>query len=358
MWTALPRSGAAALPVARHPERGITMTEPRSPADLMAMSDLITPMVLRVAATLRLADHVGDGAVDVAALAGRAGVDRASLRPLVRHLVAIDVLDDTDDGLRLTDLGALLREDAPGRCRSLLDIDGAVGRAELAFSALLAAVRTGRPAYETLYGRGFWEDVYADAALAGSLDALRTTAPSFDANLVIDGYDWDRVAHVVDVGGGNGALLGGLLRAHRHLRGTLVDLPPAAAAAEVTFDAVEVADRARAVGGSFFDPLPAGGDVYLLSGVLFDWDDEQARTILGRCAEAARPGGTVLVSEISLDAWGERPDSTTTLRMTTMVPSRERSDDAIVGLGAAAGLSVVSRTEPTPFRSLLEFAVA
>lgn len=178
---------------------------------------------------------------------------------------------------------------------------------ELAFSSLLDAVRSGRPAYETMYGRGFWEDVYADAALAGSLDALRTTAPAFDAHLVIDGYDWAPVEHVVDVGGGNGALLGGLLRAHPHLQGTLVDLPPAAAAAQGTFAAVDVAGRARAVGGSFFDPLPAGGDVYLLSGVLFDWDDEQSRTILRRCADAARPGGTVLVSEITLDAWGSDP---------------------------------------------------
>jgi hypothetical protein len=61
------------------------------------------------------------------------------------------------------------------------------------------------------------------------------------------------------------------------------------------FDAAGVAGRAMAVGQSFFDPLPAGADLYLLRKVLNDWPDREATAILSRCAEAARPHGRVVV---------------------------------------------------------------
>src|SRR5205085_3701060 len=102
---------------------------------------------------------------------------------------------------------------------------------------------------------------------------------------------WDVVRTVVDVGGGTGAMLAELLRARPHLRGTLVDLPKAVARSAETFTAAGVADRGTAVGQSFFDPLPAAADLYLLKNVLNDWPDRETTAILSRCAEAARPSG-------------------------------------------------------------------
>jgi 2,7-dihydroxy-5-methyl-1-naphthoate 7-O-methyltransferase len=51
-------------------------------------------------------------------------------------------------------------------------------------------------------------------------------------------------------------------------------------------------------GQSFFDPLPAGADLYLLKSVLNDWPDEPTVAILRRCAEAAQsaqPQGVIAV---------------------------------------------------------------
>jgi SAM-dependent methyltransferase len=100
---------------------------------------------------------------------------------------------------------------------------------------------------------------------------------------------------VVDVGGGTGAMLAALLRAHPHLRGTLVDVPATVVRAAATFEAAGVAGRVETSGQNFFDPLPAGADVYLLRKVLNDWPDAETVAILRRCAEAARPGGRVVV---------------------------------------------------------------
>src|SRR6185436_16064098 len=106
---------------------------------------------------------------------------------------------------------------------------------------------------------------------------------------------WEPVRTVVDVGGGTGAMLAEILRARPEIRGTLVDLPRTIARSSETFQAAGVADRVTTVGQSFFDPLPAGADLYLLRGVLNDWPDREATAILSRCAEAARPDGRVVV---------------------------------------------------------------
>ena len=94
---------------------------------------------------------------------------------------------------------------------------------------------------------------------------------------------------VVDVGGGTGALLAEILRTRPEVRGTLVDFSRTVARSGEIFQAAGVADRVTVIGQSFFDPLPAGADLYLLKKVLNNWPDREATAILSRCAEAARP---------------------------------------------------------------------
>ena len=122
--------------------------------------------------------------------------------------------------------------------------------------------------------------------------------------------DWESVRTVVDVGGGTGGLLAAILRARPDLRGTLVDLPRAVSRSAEVFRSAGVAERATAIGQSFFDPLPAGADLYLLSAVLNDWPDAEATAILGRCAEAVDPSGRVVVMGGVIPD-GERDDELT-----------------------------------------------
>ena len=116
-----------------------------------------------------------------------------------------------------------------------------------------------------------------------------------DAQVLLDPADWRSVRTVVDVGGGTGALLAEVLRAQPEIRGTLVDLPRTVARSGEVFQAAGVAGRVTTAAQSFFDPLPAGMDVYLLKSVLGDWPDPEAKAILRRCAEAARPSGRIVI---------------------------------------------------------------
>jgi 2,7-dihydroxy-5-methyl-1-naphthoate 7-O-methyltransferase len=253
--------------------------------DLMQLLDLTTPWCLYVAATLRIPDHVAAGHGDIGELATIAGCDQDALHAVLGHLVSKGVFTEESPGRFACNRAAEQLAGAP-----FLDLDGIGGRMAHTWGTLLDYVRTGRPAYEKVFGRPFWEDLAAHPKIAAEFDQLMGPAghgvPDFDIELA---RGWDHIRTVVDVGGGTGGMLVSLLRRHPQARGILVDLPGTVArAAEVIKDS-GVADRITAAGQSFFDPLPAGAGLYVLKKVLNDWPDDPTVAILRRCAEAARP---------------------------------------------------------------------
>jgi predicted enzyme related to lactoylglutathione lyase len=90
-------------------------------------------------------------------------------------------------------------------------------------------------------------------------------------------------------------MLASLLHRHPQARGILVDLPGTVARAAEVIESFGVAGRTAVRGQSFFDPLPAGADLYLLKHVLNDWPDEPTVAILRRCAEAAHPDASIAI---------------------------------------------------------------
>ncbi|MFD0691482.1 methyltransferase [Actinomadura fibrosa] len=325
---------------------------------LWAAADLLTPMAIRVAATLRLADRIAEGARTTEALAAVVDADPDALGRLMGHLVTAGVLSRSAPGTyALTSLGEQLRDDHPDGVRAWLDLEGAIGHADLCFTELLHTVRTGEPAFPRRFGRPYWDDLSADPARGASFDALMGSRLVADAPAVAAAHPWGALGHVVDVGGGDGSLLIAILRAHDGLRGTVVDLPGPATRAEQAIAAAGLGDRAGVQAGSFFDALPVDAGGYVLSGVLHDWDDEHAGRILRRCAEAAAGTGKVLVVD-HFDLTGDGAvDTEGDLRMLCYVNGRERTLDQLAELAGTVGLRVGS-VGPAGSRTIVELLPA
>jgi SAM-dependent methyltransferase len=321
------------------------------------MADLATPMSIRVAATLSLVERAGSAGATAERLASETGTSAPALRRLLDHLVTVGVFDlDRESGrYRPTDLGAQLSEDAPEGIKPLLDINCAGGRADLAFVELLGSITTGAPAYVHRYGRDFWSDLDARPELRRSFDAQMNWRFQVQAPQIARRFDWSRFSEILDVGGGDGTVLAAILHAHPDLRGRILDLSPATTAAIDRFAAAGLGDRAGAVSGSFFDPLPVGADAYLLSDILHNWDDDHARTILAGCRRAAAPNGTVVVIEL---VWGQGADTAIDLFMLMCFGGRERTVDELAGLAADSGLVLQGWGPVAEGRTALEFAVA
>jgi predicted O-methyltransferase YrrM len=171
---------------------------------------------------------------------------------------------------------------------------------------------------------------------------------------IVPAYDWVSLGHVVDVGGGYGALMIALLTACPSLRGTVLDLPEAAAGAREAVADAGLDDRCDVVVGSFFDALPAGADGYVLSAIVHDWGDEPATAILGRCAEAAGPGGRVFVIE-KVGSDGETIRTGMDLRVLAYMGGKERGVGELTRLASDAGLGVIA-VHPARTLTILELA--
>ena len=318
--------------------------------DLWSLTDLCTPWCVHVVVTLRVPEHIAAGKIEISELATACAANTESLQRVMQHLVGKGVFEEGPAGhFELNEPARMLLEPP---ARHGLALDGIGGRMAYAWGSLLSAVRTGRPAYHEIFGRPFWDDLGAHPAIAASFDALMGPGHGTPDPDVLIRDDWDSVRTLVDVGGGPGSLLAEILRAHPTLRGILVDLPATVERSRAVFEAAGVVDRVTAVGQSFFDPLPSGGDVYLLKSVLSDWPDPEASNILRRCADAAgAEGRVVLLNGVSPDeAGGPSPD----LLMMVLVGGKNRTLSEFRKLAAGAGLDVSAAERHRSGRFIVE----
>jgi SAM-dependent methyltransferase len=324
---------------------------PQDTVNIWALSDLCTPWCVHVVSTLGIADHLAAGKTQIDDLAAASGSSSDSLHRVLRHLVSKGVFEEPAPGRFALNEPARALMDSSTRLG--FDLDRIGGRMAYAWGSLLTAVRTGAPAYHTVFGRPFWEDLQAHPDIAASFDALMGPAGhgTPDPEVLVTG-GWESVRTVVDVGGGTGSLLGEILRARPTVRGTLVDLPATVARSGEIFQAAGVADRITTVSQSFFDPLPAGADLYLLKSVLADWPDREALALLTRCADAARPSGRVVVLSGVSPVEGSGPSPA--LLLLVLVGGKERGLSEFRVVAREAGLAVQAAERQSSGRFVVE----
>jgi len=252
---------------------------------------------LHLVTKLGIAELLADGPRHADDLAQATATHAPSLRRVLRLLASVGVFAERDEGaFALTPLGECLRPGVPGSARAMVLLFTG-DRIQDAWRDLEYCVRTGNPVFRK---RGL-DDPFSDLARtpeeAANFDAAMADFTALTAVAVAAAYDFASLRTVVDVGGGNGALLIGILGAHPHLRGIVFDRPGAAERAAKQIADRGLASRCEAVGGDFFADVPHGADAYILKHVIHDWDDERAVAILASCHRAMPDTGKLLVVE-------------------------------------------------------------
>jgi hypothetical protein len=311
------------------------------------MDGYLTTQLLYVAATLGIADVLASGPRTGPDIARAVGADPDALSRALRGLVIEDVLDEDDDGrFSLTTLGAYLRDGVPGSMRG-----AAIVRGELYFraaAAMLPAVVRGGTGFERVYGQPFFSYLGAHADLDAAFTASMAARAEQEATDVAAVYDFGAIERIVDVGGGPGVLLEAILKVAPHLSAVLLDRPAVIERARARLDAAGLGPRCAFVEGDFFTQVPPGGDAYLISRVLHDWDDTEAARILGVCRQAMTAQSRLLVVEAILPQRArEQPAAVRMdLHMMLLLGSRERTEAQFRDLLDGAGLEVC-RIVPT-----------
>lgn len=312
---------------------------------------ILVAQAIYAAVKFRIPDLIASGPKTVSELALECGAHEPTLDRLMRALVSIDLFVRTPDGrYRNSPLTEVLRTDHP----QSLSAESTFYAAPFLWRPLGAfseSVRTGEPAFDLVFGESFFAYIAAHPEEAAVYNRVMTHEILWATPALLRACNFSRFKRLVDVGGGQGALLSNILAATPQLQGILFDRPQVVAGAR-QFVKGEVAKRAEIVGGDFFESVPEGGDAYLLRKVIHDWEDEDAIRILRNVRHAMGTNSTMLLIERRI---GSTTNSAGLLDLLMMVlhGSHERTEAAFHSLVQSAGFSL-SRIIPAGDYCLIE----
>lgn len=326
---------------------------PSSPPAVQLMRLLwpaaMAAQAIHVAAKLGVADLVSRGPKTVAELAEVTRTHESSLGRLLRALTSLGIFTEDQEGrYSQSAFSDALRTDHPQSMHRWAMMLGA-GFIWRPSGELDVTIRTGQPAFEHVYGAQFFKYLAEHADEGAVFNAAMSSLPVY-INAIIDAYDFSKFERIVDVGGGHGALLVGILTANSRLRGVLQDLPGVVAGASVPST---VADRLEIVAGDFFEAVPVGADAYILKGIIHDWNDASGVVILKNCRRAIRPDGRLLILDTVLTPSSDPASALMDVLMMVLTGGRERRESEFRSLLREAGFSL-ENVIPTAGASILE----
>jgi hypothetical protein len=277
----------------------------------------------------------------VAELAATAAVDEQSLYRVLRGLASVEIFMETEPRvIALTDKAEFLRTDHP---QSMKHFALMVGDDLFeAWSDLFDAVQTGKSAVEKRFGRDFFAEIAKDLQKSQLFDRAMQEIHGGETALMLGASDFSRFKTVLDVGGGNGSTLCGLLHAHPGLRGQLFDLPQVAENARGQIAEAGLSERVEILSGDFFKKVEGNADCVVMRHVLHDWSDEESVTILRNSRAALAEGGRLFVAEKVITP-GNDPSFAKLLDLNMLaIGGKERTEDEYRDLLQAAGLELLA----------------
>lgn len=350
-----------AVDIARRLSRGMSKLQRKMAPPSATLTEIVSgvwrPHAIWLVAELGIADLLADGPRDVADLARDAGADEDALFRVLSPLAHDGILARVGSrGFALTSLSEPLRTDHPRSVRQ--SVRQSMGRWNReVWSELETVVRTGEPAFARLHGgRDIWTWFAEEAPEAGRIfheamaEMTRLITP-----LVVAAHDFSGYRRILDIGGGHGALLAGILGAYPEPRGGVLDLRDALVGAPEALEKAGLRDRIEIIEGSAFGDIPPGWDAYLMKNILHGLPEPRLHELLNHVREALTPGSSFIAIEMLIpeDPSGTYP-ARLDLQMLLGAGGRERSATEYRDLFAhhAMRLETVARTA-SPFAVLV-----
>lgn len=293
--------------------------------------------IIYVTAKLGLANRLNNSAKTCEELAVELGVNAKVLHHIMRFLIYLGfVTVDKNQIYQLTPFGSYLRSDTPN---SLVGTALSVGSLHYpTWENLWHSLQTGKAAFDQTFKMGIY-DYLAQNSEANTYFNQWIEEITRDRNLpILSEYDFSSIGHFVDVGGGTGILTAAVLKQHSHLQATLFEQPHVISEANKLLNEAGVSERCQIVEGDFFDSIPEGGDLYILSRVLLNWDDDNALTILKNCRAAMSPPAKLLIMDFVLPNQDETiHEVSLSLALLLLFDRLLRTEDEYYGLISKAG---------------------
>jgi O-methyltransferase domain/Dimerisation domain len=335
---------------------------PQSSGDLtstIAVLQLVTSyrisQSIYVAAKLGIADLLKDGSKTSEELASITDSHAPTLYRVLRALASIGIFaEDSNGRFGLTPLATCLQTDIPNSLRA-----SAIIRSEEVYrkpwSHLLHTVKTGETAFQHVYNMGLFDYLAQNPETAGLFDGAMTGYSTTIIDALLAAYDFSSVRQLVDIGGGQGSLIGAILQKYPTMQGILFDQASVLEGAKPLLEALGVADRCQLIAGNFFESIPDGADAYIMKNIIHDWDDEQAITILKNCRNSmAKNAKLILVESVIFPGNEPSVAKLLDLEMLVLTGGKERTEAQHQALFEASGLQLTNIIPTTSWQSIIQ----
>ena len=252
--------------------------------------------IIYIAARLELAELLHEGPRAVGELAERTGADKEALGRLLTALSTVGICSPSgEDRYALTELGAVLDGTAERSVKGWAIFEGQM--LAQSWTGMLETIMTGKTAAQLLGVDNSFDLMSRDPEKIHVFNAAMADATRIVTPAVSRGYDFGKIVHLMDVGGGAGELLGSIAKEYPHICGTIFDLPRCVEPATNHLNRLGVSDRVKFLAGDFFQTIPSIADAIVMKSIIHDWNDELSLTILDHCRKALPKTGTLLLVE-------------------------------------------------------------
>ena len=308
--------------------------------------------ILYAGVKLGIFDALHSGLKTATAIAHELELDSALAYRLLRALGSLELVrEGKDRTFSLTEAGDLLRSDHPHTLRGVTLLEEGCEHYAL-WKHLPAMVHDGKQnAFVREFGRMAFDHAVHDEGYAQVFDDAMSSYSQTQAEWVLDAlgtYDFSKISHLCDMGGGHGYMLCRMLAKYPHLEGTVLER------AEVIADSsrywagkLGLGTRCQYVAGDMFKAAPTA-DAYMMKLILHDWNDEECIQILENQRDAATSGARVFIIEHVI------PDPDTPhfaklfdIHMMCWGTGRERTREEYAALLGKAGWKYVTTWVPS-----------
>ena len=287
------------------------------------------------AVKLGLPDTLAAGPRTAGQLAAARELSPSHLYRFLRGLCAIGICEEGADGaFALAPGGRCLTSDSPSALAEKVQI--VVGHYWGPWADLVSTLETGKPAFDQVFGMSVAEWRNANAAQGALFDSYLAKETGGQLGPIVAAIDLSGVGTVA------------ILPARYRPDGVPFDRAYMADMSQPYLPLLRAVKRVEFVAGDVLDEIPVEADLYLLNGVLRQWDDDAARMILRNCRAAMKDGARLVIVERLMPerATDDPAAIMLDLHMMTITGGRARTLAEFAALLSEAGLKL-ARTAPT-----------
>ncbi len=256
---------------------------------------------MHVACELELFTSYRDGVINANDLLSRHALNPEKLNQMLSLLTRYGLLENNKQGYRITKLGNFLVPSFPGnQVATFKMVDKPWWQA---MRYLESGLRAGSSSYESINGIGFYQHYQQDADYNRQFDEGIACFSEDDDRQIVLAYltQIETYREIVDIGGGNGGFLAAIYQRFPNKQLSLYDQPDVVAH-PTALDKAEITKRCFLYAGSFFSPpkennIPRGKSLYVIKGVLHNFNDQKCVTVLQNCHDAMADDSELLVIE-------------------------------------------------------------